>query len=316
MPRLSTLQTPTLTLGVLLFSLFFPLALQGDTLILRDGQGVYQPGLQLSILEDKEKKLNFQDVSSAQYRSQFKASTTNTPNFSFSKSAYWVKIKIQNNAVLYQGADWLLELAHPIIDEVELHTINAQGVYRSVKTGDHLEFKARELIHRNFVFRLNLKPGETRTYYLRLASESTISVPVNIWSMDEFIYKDNLQLYVLGMYFGIIFVMAGYNIFLFMSLRDLGYLFYVLLILAGGGYAISIQGVSYQYFWPNFPTWGSIAPIFFLAAVSIFILSFDRLYLSLKVNLPRTDVIFKVLIGVDTALAIFSIFGPIELAVN
>ena len=65
--------------------------------VLEKGKNFYELGLHLDILEDTTGKLGIRDVTQPRYDSKFKKSKDKVPNFGFSDSSFWAKIKIKNN---------------------------------------------------------------------------------------------------------------------------------------------------------------------------------------------------------------------------
>ena len=65
---------------------------------------------------------------------------------------YWVRFEVRNETDA--ALPWLLELAYPHLDYVDLYLPRAQGGFEVRRTGDHLPFAQRDLEYRNFVFEL------------------------------------------------------------------------------------------------------------------------------------------------------------------
>ena len=80
-----------------------------DPIILTDDQKEYLLGLHLEYFEDPTGELTFKQVSSAEFDSQFLQSEDEVPNFNQTKSIYWVRFQIQNEAGL--DKQWRSELA-------------------------------------------------------------------------------------------------------------------------------------------------------------------------------------------------------------
>jgi hypothetical protein len=50
-------------------------------------------------------------------------------NFGLSKKTYWIKLQIQSQSL---DQDWLLEIAHPVLDHVDLYTPLDDGTFNSL----------------------------------------------------------------------------------------------------------------------------------------------------------------------------------------
>ena len=84
-------------LFLLVYSLSFSLGLLADAPpVTLDGKEHYELGLHLDILEDPSGELTINDVNRPEWKGEFKRSKKNIPNFGFSKSAFWVRLRIIN----------------------------------------------------------------------------------------------------------------------------------------------------------------------------------------------------------------------------
>lgn len=211
-------------------------------------------------------------------------------NFGLSKKAYWIKIQVQTDRI---DEDWLLEISHPVLDHADLFIPGENEDYSAVYSGDSLPFNNRAIKNRNFVFNLSLKDKEIHTYYLRVSSESTISVPMKIWKRNVLNENISNEQIVLGVYYGLILAMALYNLFLFIYILDLSYLFYVVYIVSFGLLQMSLNGLAFQYLWPDSTWLASYAPTFLIPFFSAFVIQFTRYFILSSKNTPRMDKYFQ-----------------------
>ena len=89
-----------------------------------DGTEVY-PLNRLSYLEDKEGRMNLQDVMSGEGGATFLPGEKDIANFSFTKSAYWFRIDLTNQDSPIH--DWLLEIMYPPLDLINVYLVDADG---------------------------------------------------------------------------------------------------------------------------------------------------------------------------------------------
>ncbi|KPK01932.1 MAG: hypothetical protein AMJ56_21490, partial [Anaerolineae bacterium SG8_19] len=67
-------------------------------IVLEDSQAQYNIGLQMEILEDKEKQWTIEDVTSLEVAAQFVPSLEESPGLGFTDSAYWIRFQVRNEA--------------------------------------------------------------------------------------------------------------------------------------------------------------------------------------------------------------------------
>lgn len=92
-----------------------------------------------------------------------------------------------------------------------------------------------------------------------------------------------------GVFFGIILVMIFYNLFIFITVKDSSYLYYVLSIMSIGLYFLFYYGFGIEYIWPNAPRWDTFAFAVINPFTSITRILFTRTYLHTDIHLPRLN---------------------------
>src|SRR5690606_29446434 len=144
--------------------------------------------------------------------------------------------------------------AYPILDEIELFVPDEAGNYRSILLTEKHPFYSRKYHVPTFLFDIHLQPQSTAVYYLRVRGTEQVILPAYINTEKGFwftLIRDNVMN---GIYIGIILIMAVYNLFLFSSVRDRSYIFYVLYVAFAGLTQMGIRGYSFQYLWPSYPS--------------------------------------------------------------
>jgi len=303
----------------LLVALFFsslPLyALKPVTLT--DSQGEYPLGLNLEILEDKEKKWKIEDVASPELSKNFFKSNRVNPNFGFTSSVYWARFKLKNRSGMNE---WLLEIGYPQLDRIELYiqqsaqTVKISDRFIVKKAGDFFPFKEREVKHQNFIFRLPVDVNNEQIFYVRIESGSSMQIPLTVWSYQAFSENDHDGRIALGIYYGIILVMVLYNLFLFFSLRDRNYLYYVLYIISYGLTQLSLNGIAYEYLWPGLPSWSNKSLAFLVGLLLFWLSKFSSSFLIIRHHAPKMDKLFSMLMGLSLLVMLFSFTGAYQMA--
>lgn len=255
--------------------------------MLKADQARYRLGRSVEILEDPSGKLDFPQVRAL--RRDWKPSGQDTINFSFSHSVFWARTRIHNDSS--RDEQMLLELGFPLHDYVDAFIEGDNGHFDVTRTGDRRAFSSREIPHQIFLFRVRIPPHQTRTVYLKFRSEDGLheSAPLTLWRTDAFVEQQALSIYVDGLLLGIVLIMTLYNLFLFLSLRDIGYLYYVLNNVCAVIWFVSYQGLGFRLLWPNFPALANaIIPTSICAIYGIHIL-FARSLLETARQMPRVD---------------------------
>ncbi len=221
---------------------------RGDPASARDTEGRLPA---VDALEDPSGRLTLDEV----VRASGWETLTGPPNFGYTSSAYWLRLDPEMPETA--GDEILVRIAYPILDDVRAYELAGGASSVLFEGGDLLPFHQRPILHRDFVFPAAAKPGAR--IYIRVQSSSSLQVPVSIWSRAGFFHALGTENYILGAYFGVLCVMLLFNLFLYFSVRDLSYLFYVLSILTTGLFMSGLNGLAFEFLWPNFVRWQQIA---------------------------------------------------------
>ncbi len=280
------------------------------TLAIEKTEGSYHAGPFLQYLEDPQGTMTVADVAAATARFRpVPASAANDVNFGYSNSAYWLALPLKLAADA--PTTWLLEIAYPSLDRVEVYTRPPRGGFTMQTAGDLQPFSARPFPHRNLVFPLRLtadpKAGATQTIYLRVTSQGNLTIPVMLWQHDALYQHDQRSYAGLSIYYGMLIALGLYNLLLFVAIGDLAFLAYVAFVACMVVGQASMNGFGNQFLWPDWPAWGNIALPSGMSATGLFGVIFTRLFLNTRRTAPRLD---KVLIALIVACA-FSAVSPV-----
>ncbi|WP_312185601.1 7TM diverse intracellular signaling domain-containing protein [Sphingobacterium sp.] len=233
---------------------------------------------------------NFSDTSA----SSFQPLENKVPNLGILPSDIWFRLPITNKGS--DNLELLLEIAYPLLDEVELYIPDSHGHYQSIKLGEQQSFSTRKYKVPNYAFDIRLPGHEKTIFFLRIKSTEQIILPIYLTNERSFMKEMNDDSLLSGIYIGIVCIMAIYNLFLFFSVRERGYLYYVLYVLCAGITQMGIKGYSFQYLWPNWPYFATKGPIIFGCLSGLCALLFADSFLQLPKNAPRSRRIIKVFV--------------------
>ena len=235
-------------------------------------------------LRDEGGQLTWQQVA-ATASSQWTEVDKPVPSFGFDSAIYWLKLELHNTDA--HQAQLLLEIAYPILDDVQAYILQDNQLQARFSLGDTQPFDQRPVRHHNFVIPLQPKGGEQQTLLLRVATQTSMQIPLNLWPREVFFERQSTYLLGQGLYFGVILVMAVYNLFIFFTVRHSSYIFYALSALGMAGFMGSMHGLGFQYLWPQAPTVNDwITP----ASLALFVggaAAFTNSLLQLHRNSPR-----------------------------
>ncbi|MBF0441350.1 MAG: response regulator [Oligoflexales bacterium] len=273
---------------------------------LKSEERKYSIGKVVQYIEDKNGNLTIDDVRSEGNETLWENSKWDVPNFGFTKSVYWFRLKIKS--LIPENSQWLFELGYALHNELEFYAISSDGKVKLQKAGNLEPFDRRGFRHMNFVFPVSIGPDETKMIYLRSRSSTSMQFPLTLWSPMTFAQEKTTEYGGLLLYYGIVIVMIFYNMFLSFSIRNINYLYYIFYI---GSYAIfqsSLNGLAFQYLWPNFPWWANKCIPFFLGSAVFWMFMFSRNFLETRHTAPkyhRFSMIFIIWASLIMSLSFF-----------
>lgn len=250
-------------------------------------------GKEILILEDRSKSLTITDILKEETNQKFFPSKEEIPNFGQTNFHYWIKIPIENKS--QDLTKRLLEINYSNIDLVEVYAQTNGSYQLTDKLGMLFPFSDRQIKNRNFLFPLELDGNTSNTIYIKLYNGGGLSVPLTIWEKENFsLHNADIQ-HGLGLYYGVMIVMILYNFFIFLSVKDVSYLYYVTYILGFLGLQLTLTGHGFQYLWPNLPEFQRNGFVFFSGFCVASLILFTKRFLNTKENLPSwLDQLLKV----------------------
>ncbi len=256
-----------------LFS-FFPLQAK-DTIVFNNPSELLRPDTSIFVYEDKTNNLSFEEAISK----SFTSTGQSVPNLGISESTFWIRLNIYNNTNI---ENLILKLRAPMIDKLEFFYPNHINEYQSIITGENEPFNTRKYKDPNFLFDLSIPNKTQKIYYLKVSSAEDIVLPITIGTKDVTFEHIKIVDLISGIYIGIMLVMLLYNLFVYISVRDKNYLYYVMYVLIVLLVQTGLQGYFFQYLWPNSPNFSQYSVFIFSSLSGITAMAFMNVFLKVK----------------------------------
>jgi diguanylate cyclase (GGDEF)-like protein len=169
------------------------------------------------------------------------------PGLAGKGGALWTRFRLQGRAASPSEPDsaWILGVM-PVfslfLDEVDLYVPRSGGGFEEISSGATAATRPSEPASRDFLFPLPSAALGGEVVYLRLRGDRGTDAGIAVRGALETMRKDTLYYAAYGVFYGILLAFIVYNFFLFASLRDRAYLYYVLYVFAGIVWQFWIQG--------------------------------------------------------------------------
>ncbi|MBN1113707.1 MAG: response regulator [Oligoflexia bacterium] len=285
-----------------------------DTITLSNKADEYNIGAYMELYKDKTGTLGIAEVSSESFSGNFKKYKQDVPTLGFTESVFWVRFKVVNASL--QQWEWMLRLSNPSMDLIELYTMEAEaGKYSVIHAGDRFKFSKKVVSHTDFIFPLILiDPVGESVFYMKLKTDNAMIIPLYLSNAKLFAIKERKQQLAFGIYYGILLVMLLYNFFIFLTLKDKSYLYYVVYTATVCLFQMSINGYGFEFIWPAYPGIQSIFIPFITGILSINGLRFANNFLMAKTLAPHSFLLNRIIIITGALLSLASFVIPVSLS--
>ncbi len=249
-----------------------------------------QIGKGVLVLEDNTNALTLPEVLNSK---NFHLYNNQVINLGVSSSDFWIQFDVANNS---NKNNLILDVAQPVLNLAELYTFEKGDSVDVQKQGTSLPFSIRFYKHQNAIFNLNVPVKETRKFLLHIRSSTQITLPMSIGEPQNIFHELTNKDMMFGIFFGVIFCMFFYNIFIFFTVKEVIYVYYVIYIFAVGLSQCSLLGYSFKYLWPNSPWLAQNSVILLTNIGGIASCIFTKVFLHTKLHLPKLDRYFNIVI--------------------
>lgn len=213
-----------------------------QSLSLSDRSEKYLLGDNFKLFQDLSNTLAIENINELDGSDFSSPGSTHISNLS---ATYWLRLDVRNAV----DAEWFLQFEDPdfsvfeVYKEMELQTM----------AGTSVPFEKRRIFHKNYVFPLGLSCGQNQVYHVKLQANVPTTLTASISTHERFIRYAFNEYYYLGVFYGILFIMAIYNLMLYWSTKDRAHLWYVFYVLCSAFFAFNEDGLGFQFFWPALP---------------------------------------------------------------
>ncbi len=191
----------------------------------------------------------------------------------------WVKFTLTNTSS--KRVNTFIEYANPLTSSIKLYDGDTEKLIK--KSGLTDASSLRNTI--NPSFSISVQPNSSKTFYLKAHSETTaLIIKLNLWSKDTYYQKEIRYQFILALFFGALGIIIIYHFMIYLSTKEISYLYYVLSFIGIIFYYLIYKGVANVYlFTPEqmaklipFSTFIVAIPVFFLALFTRSILELEQ----------------------------------------
>jgi signal transduction histidine kinase len=252
----------------------------------------------VEIYVDRTGKATFSEVTAPENRDRFSRPEPHQSdlNFGFSSAAYWLKFTLSRAQDAPET--WILEIPYLGLDSITLYEPDRDPQL----TGGLQAVNERPIFTRFYTLPVSVS-AQPQTYYLRVQSSYTVTIPLKLYRVDTFSKTRLTDTLIQSLYFGGLLSLFFYNLVLFVLIRDRRYFLYCCFTLFIGLAIFSGNGFSRLYLWPDSPEFDRISQSFFFALTGTFGLLFTKAFLKTRSRAPIAHGIFVFLASCNFLIA-------------
>ncbi|MEY9974368.1 diguanylate cyclase (GGDEF)-like protein [Lysinibacillus sp. RC46] len=263
-------------------------------------------GKHYDILRDPSKKITIDDLLSGTYDNSFVTSKENYLFFWHTNDTIWLRLDADKLLTDKQESYWL-EVTDKL-DSIEMFIVKEDGSYRVQKRGIS-NIDDQKIHYRSNLFQI--QDSSVKEIYIKLDGELPLNSISYLFTTESFINKIIDYKYLTGIFYGFLAALLIYNLFLFFSLKEKTYFYYVLYMFSFILYQATLNSLDIELLGQLFPKWYFIKS----SAISgnillLFMILFCKEFLELKKYLPRFYKIGNLLLWITILSLIASFFVP------
>ncbi|MBY4677652.1 hybrid sensor histidine kinase/response regulator [Marinobacterium arenosum] len=234
-------------LYALLMLLLLPVNLhaQQAALTLTDTQARYVVGAELGLLQAPAGELTIEAITAPDSPVVFSPSPPgDSRSIGYTHDTIWARLQIHNNSA---HSDWWIEGDHSRVQSIILYQQDSAGNWQPLQLGASTPVSQRPIKHRANLFPVTIRPGQTRTVYLKINTHTSVNLSPKVWQPSAFRAATDQKTMLLVLLCGVLLGIGIYYLLVTFVLREALYVYFSLFILSFLTYFAAFNGLILQY---------------------------------------------------------------------
>lgn len=208
-----------------------------STLVLEDGFS-FNENFEISYLKDSSNSLNIQEIANS---NDFQKHS-NKFSLGYLKDTIWIKVDLKNKS---SKEDFILSLNEHFYEKANMHYFDkSENLWKTLKNGVFTPIKERNIETSKLAFNFKIQQNSSQTIFVELKAKYPYFGNIAVYSKDYFFASRILNIdsfFILQ--FGILLIIIIFNLFLWISLKEKVYIYYVGYAFFALVYLINISGL-------------------------------------------------------------------------
>lgn len=208
-----------------------------STLVLEDGFS-FNENFEISYLKDSSNELNIQEIANS---NDFQKHS-NKFSLGYLKDTIWIKVDLKNKS---SKEDFILSLNEHFYEKANMHYFDeSENLWKVLENGVFKSIKQRDIQTSKLAFNFKIQQNSSQTIFVELKAKYPYFGNIAVYSKDYFFASRILNIdsfFILQ--FGILLIIIIFNLFLWLSLKEKVYIYYVGYAFFALVYLINISGL-------------------------------------------------------------------------
>lgn len=208
-----------------------------SALLLEDGFS-FNENFEISYLKDSSNSLNIQEVSNSNYFQKH----SNKFSLGYLKDTVWIKVDLKN---ISSKEDFILSINEHFYEKANMYYFDkSKNLWKTLKNGVFTPIKQRDIQTSKLAFNFKIQQNSSQTIFVELKAKYPYFGNIAVYSKDYFFASRILNIdsfFILQ--FGILLIIIIFNLFLWISLKEKVYIYYVGYTFFALVYLINISGL-------------------------------------------------------------------------
>ncbi len=178
--------------------------------------------LKYSYLKDSSNELNIQEIANS---NDFQKHS-NKFSLGYLKDTIWIKVDLKNKS---SKEDFILSLNEHFYEKANMHYFDkSENLWKTLKNGVFTPIKERNIETSKLAFNFKIQQNSSQTIFVELKAKYPYFGNIAVYSKDYFFASRILNIdsfFILQ--FGILLIIIIFNLFLWLSLKEKVYIYYV-----------------------------------------------------------------------------------------
>ncbi len=214
----------------------------------------------------------------------FKKVEENFINLAYQKNGCWFKFSF---IAKQHTQNYILSIENPLLDNITFYYKKNNAAWSSMQISNQNPSYAKQILHQYPSFYLpHLNENDSVEIYLFINSELQLLVPIQISTIKDFYRNSTNYNILIAIYIGIMMFMFLYNLFVYLSVKDKNYLYYVIYVLFIAIAQAGLSGFFMRFIIVDTPNLNTLIIVISSVISGIGAISFASGFLNLKHHAP------------------------------